>query len=747
MRTPQEIATAFAETDRLDDARRYWLVGIGGAGMSAIARLLRSKGLDVAGSDNADSPLLDHLRTLGIQVQIGHDGAGLRDGDAVIVSDAIPLQENSETAKALKVGLPLFRRSQALGWLLRGRKTIAVTGTHGKTTTTGMIARILLDEGLDPLVVVGAEVPEFGGAVVEGNGEWAVIEACEAYDGFHDLDPEIAVVTNLELDHADFHGTYERLADSVTRFLRKAPSADRVLIPEGDANAEAAAMDAHPAIEPTPMDRDLPDLALPGEHNRMNASLAVAAAQRIGVAADRARTSVAAFRGAERRLQVLYDGDVTVVDDYAHHPTEISASIRALRERYPGRRLVVVYQPHLYSRTAALLPEFADALSAADELILTDIYPAREDPIPGLSSGRIAELATTSVRYVPCRQALPYEVAHWLRSGDVVVGMGAGTIGEFAPALVQRIARSGPLYVALIYGGDSPEREVSLLSRRAVERALRSQGHRVVPLDVSAMLLSHGRLDALAGGDRPDVAFLAVHGGHGEDGSLQGLLELLHLPYTGSGVQACAMAMDKSLAKSILAASGLPVPQGILVTTDTSIEGAPCPAVVKPASQGSTVGLRFVQQRDELGAAIRYALQFDRQVLVEEWLQGIEISVPVLGDRALPAVEIVPASGRYDFESKYAVGATEEIVPARLDAATAARAADYALRAHQALGCRGATRTDMIVTAEGPVLLEVNTLPGLTETSLLPRSAAAAGISFEALVQWMIDDAWERRGT
>ncbi|MCW5937979.1 MAG: D-alanine--D-alanine ligase [Fimbriimonadaceae bacterium] len=760
MRTKQEIETAFAPRASLAGRKSFFLVGIGGAGMSGVARMLSRRGFRVRGTDSTDSEVVRALREDGVEIWIGHSGDFVERGDALVLTDAIPLEESPEVAAARGFGNPLFRRSQVLGWLLEGQRTIAVTGSHGKTTTTGMIGAGLRASGLDPTIVVGAEVPDFGGAIVEGQGGLAVVEACEAYDSLRDFDPYIVVLTNLELDHVDFHGDWQGLRRSMEAFLsRIVPGGTLVYCAEDPGSrevAEAVAAEHGVAtVAYTIEDSRLPELALPGRHNALNATGALVACERLGADPARAAQGIAAYRGAERRLQTIATKPLVVIDDYAHHPTEIVASLQAVRERWlpgapepGGPRLVVVYQPHLYSRTAPLIAEFAAALSQADFVVLTDIYPAREAPIPGVSSWRIAEQVTKPCQYVPQRHLLPREVAKVARPGDVVVGMGAGNIASFAPDFAKELERGSPERVAVLYGGDSAEREISLLSGREVAAALRRRGYTASLLDVSELLLSGQSLAKLAGPARPDVCFLAVHGSRAEDGAIQGLLELLHLPYTGSGIAASAVALDKDRTKTVLAAAGLPVPEGLAVCRDKHGE-PPLPKegagwVVKPNKQGSTVGLRFVEEASELAAAVAYALQFDEVALVEDWVRGVEVSVPVLGAETLPVVEIVPASGAYDFASKYTAGATDEICPARLTPEQTALCQDYALRAHHALGCAGCTRTDMIVTPERVVVLEVNTLPGMTQTSLVPRSAAVAGIDFDDLCVRIVQDALNR---
>ncbi len=751
MRKSTEILDAFSPQDALEGRDAFFLVGIGGAGMSALARMLAHRGHRVIGTDLSESPETAKLREEGFPVRIGHVAEGLTERHALIVSDAIDLEESPEVAEARQLGCPIVRRSQALGWLLKSRRVVAVTGTHGKTTTTGLISAGLRAAGLDPLIVVGAQVPTFGSPVVEGEGETAVVEACEAYESYRDLDPFIAVLTNLELDHVDFHGDFATLKASVARFVARLPEEGCLVYCQEDPGAKEIAEGFSGRKVPYGVDFPGP-IALPGRHNLLNASAARAVARELGADLARAEEGIREFTGAERRLQVLEDGPIAVVDDYAHHPSEIRASLSALRERYPNRRLVVAYQPHLYSRTQGLIPEFAEALSLADVVALTDIYPAREAPLPGVSSARIAERIEGEVLYVPSRHLLPREIARLARPGDVVVGMGAGTISEFAPGFIEelrRAERADKPRIFVAYGGDNAEREVSLHSGRAVFAALGRLGYPAELGDVTELLLGQGSLARFTGPNRPDLVFLAVHGPNAEDGGIQGMLELLHMPYTGSGVLASALAMDKRRAKEALARAGIRVPQGGYFESIEALAAHPepwrYPLVVKPNAQGSTVGLSFVDREEELLPALRRALRYDRGALVEERLEGMEISVPTLGERALPVIEIVPQSGRYDFAAKYLPGATEEIVPARLPEPLLREAERLAVASHRALGCEGASRTDMIVSGETISVLEVNTLPGLTGTSLLPNSAQAAGLSFDALVEWIVRDALKRR--
>jgi D-alanine-D-alanine ligase len=298
----------------------------------------------------------------------------------------------------------------------------------------------------------------------------------------------------------------------------------------------------------------------------------------------------------------------------------------------------------------------------------------------------------------------------------------------------------------VLYGGISAEREVSLVSGQKVIPALREAGFEVVPVEVTRDL---GALISALNGARPDVAFNALHGRFGEDGCVQGILDWLEIPYTHSGVRASALAMDKAAAKSIFAAAGLPITRHLLVTREEFTEAHPLPTpyVVKPVNEGSSVGVEIVRNGDNRRAEIARNWRYGAHAMAETYIPGRELTVGVMGDRALAVTDIIAAAGSfYDYESKYATGGSRHVLPARMHADAYESALDIALRAHQALGCRGATRADLRYDdTEGEpgqlVLLEVNTQPGLTPTSLLPEQAAHLGIPFPALCAWMVEQA------
>lgn len=450
---------------------RVHLVGIGGIGTSALASILRARNVEVSGSDLQVSAITDRLAAQGVQITIGHR-AELVDGAArVVISDAIK-EDNPERQRARAQGIRLQRRSELLGELAADYRLIAVSGTHGKTTMTAMIGLALVAGGLDPTVALGGDYGPLGGNARVGRGEWMVVEACEAYESFLDLHPEIAVVTNLEPEHLDHHGTFAHLRESFATFLGQVrPGGCAVLCADRPELRELATSVSHAvvwygteegaAVRGRGLSTDHSGgrcslwlsgveageltVGAPGLHNLMNALGAVAAATQTGVEVPACLRALGGFRGVERRFQVLGEAnEVTVLDDYAHHPTEIGATIAAARSAFPGRRLIAVFQPHLYSRTRDFAEGFASALSAADVVVLTDIYPAREAPLPGVAVGIITaplrKLRGQDVVLELPKEKMVTDIVAMVRPGDVILMMGAGDIGEVAHVVYRELA-------------------------------------------------------------------------------------------------------------------------------------------------------------------------------------------------------------------------------------------------------------------------------------------------------------------
>jgi len=451
-------------------------VGIGGSGMGGIAEVLLNLGYEVQGSDLKSNPVTERLARLGAKIFLGHAAEHLGNADVVVVSSAVD-RANPELAAALASRIPVVPRAEMLGELMRFRYSIAVAGTHGKTTTTSLVASILAEGGLDPTFVIGGRLKSADSNARLGAGRYLVAEADESDASFMHLQPMIAVVTNIDNDHLGTHqGDFARLKASFVDFLHNLPfyglavlctddeqvrgivaDVGRPIVTYGFAEgADMRAVEVRGAGLKTHFSAlrvGLPPLALtvnlPGRHNVLNSLAAAAVATELGVADAAIQRALSSFQGIERRLQQLGEirwsgGSALVVDDYAHHPTEVAATLESVRQAWPRRRLVLAFQPHRFTRTRDLLDDFARALSECDVLLVTEVYAAGEAPIAGADGRAICRAVRTrgliEPVFVERVDELDEALRGVLRDGDVVVTMGAGNIGAVAQDLKSRLA-------------------------------------------------------------------------------------------------------------------------------------------------------------------------------------------------------------------------------------------------------------------------------------------------------------------
>ncbi|MGE5168126.1 MAG: UDP-N-acetylmuramate--L-alanine ligase [Deltaproteobacteria bacterium] len=463
--TPRRLGM---HSDIMTDFRRVHFVGIGGAGMSGIAEVLHNLGYAVSGSDRGESAATRRLTALGIQIHKGHAAANVADADVLVVSSAIA-PDNPELAAAHARRVPVVPRAEMLGELMRFRRGIAVAGTHGKTTTTSLVASVLAEAGLDPTFVIGGQLIAAGANARLGSGEFLVAEADESDGSFLLLNPVVAIVTNIDADHLEnYGGDFERVKKAFADFLHRLPFYGVAVLCVDDANvAELArdtarrtltyAIDAAADVRASGVrqegarmhfDLHLPGAAplavvlnAPGLHNVRNALAAAAVGWQLGVAADAIARAFANFQGVGRRFQArgeiaIDDGKVLLVDDYGHHPRELAAVFAAARGGWPQRRLVVAFQPHRYTRTRDLLDDFAAVLAEADVLVLTEVYPAGELPIAGADGRALARAVRVRGKVDPVFAEHPRELKNvlpaLLRDGDLLLVMGAGDIGAAA---------------------------------------------------------------------------------------------------------------------------------------------------------------------------------------------------------------------------------------------------------------------------------------------------------------------------
>ena len=451
-----------------DDLGAVHFVGIGGSGMSGIARILLGMGHKVTGSDLRDTEAVATLRSLGAEIHIGHDAKNLGNPDTVVVTSAL-WPTNPEYLLAKERGIPVIHRSQALAYLTSKHRVIAVAGAHGKTTSTGMIITGLLGLGEDPSFVNGGVIASLNASSASGSGELFVIEADESDGSFLHYDTAIALITNVDADHLDHYGSEAAFEAEFGRFAQGArefvaisaddPGAVRVTKLLTDKRIISFGYNANSTVKLVNVDASGANvsftlnyanqdfkavLRVPGEHNAINAAGAFAVLVGLGYDPEKSLKHIAEFGGTERRFELHGENrGVKVYDDFAHHPTEVSAAIKAARAVVGKGKLITVFQPHLYSRTRIMAKEFAEALSASDEVVVLDIYAAREDPEPGVTGALVSDAFKNQeqVHYVPTWDDVPAVAASLAHEGDFIMTMGCGDIYRMVPALLDALKK------------------------------------------------------------------------------------------------------------------------------------------------------------------------------------------------------------------------------------------------------------------------------------------------------------------
>jgi len=451
---------------------RVHFAGIGGAGMSGIARIMLAQNVPVSGSDSASSPQLGQLAALGADVRVGQAAANLAGADTLVVSSAIR-EDNPELAEARRAGIRILHRAAALASVMLGRQGIAITGTHGKTTTTSMITTVLRSCGAEPSYVIGGILAETGLGAEQGSGRAFVVEADESDASFLMLSPAAAVVTSVEADHLDNYGSLAEIAAAFAAFARQIADGGLLVACADDPGARALAdasrgrplrvlsygesadadyrlsgvasrgMATRLTVTGAGRARlrgreDAFEIAVPGRHNALNAAAAFAIAVELGYPPGQVARGLAAYRGASRRMEPKGEADgVRVLDSYAHHPTELAADLTAARDVAAGGRVIAIFQPHLFSRTRIFAAEFGAALGLADEALVLDVYAAREDPEPGVTGKLVADAVPGGrARFLADLASVPAAIAAVAKPGDLVLTMGAGDVTALGPLIV-----------------------------------------------------------------------------------------------------------------------------------------------------------------------------------------------------------------------------------------------------------------------------------------------------------------------
>jgi len=455
--------------------KQIHMVGIGGIGMSGIAEILLLRGYNVTGSDSNLSETTKRLEELGAKIFQGHSASNIEGADVVVYTSAVKAEENEETKAALTAQIPVIKRSEMLAELMRMKYGIGIAGTHGKTTTTTLAGHVIQDGNYDPTIIVGGRVHSFDKTnAVVGKGDIIIVEADEFDRTFLRLSPSLAVITNIEAEHLDIYEDLDDVKEAFIEFANKVPFYGAVIVCLDDPNVRSILPDIErrtitygftPQAEVRAVnigqkgfrstftvlyqDEPIGEIALmaPGDHNIKNALAAVAIGLELGMEFEDIKKGLERFKGVFRRFQPKMDHDnILVIDDYAHHPTEVQATIKAARKGWEDRRIVAVFQPHLYSRTQEMHQEFGLSFFDAEVLVVTDVYPSREKPIEGVTGKLIADAAKTyghkDVHYVRDKRDLPSRLKSIVQDGDIVITMGAGDIYKFGEQFTELVKQN-----------------------------------------------------------------------------------------------------------------------------------------------------------------------------------------------------------------------------------------------------------------------------------------------------------------
>lgn len=470
------MKTTFQSQPVFGNTRHIHMVGIGGIGMSGMAEILIRKGFKVSGSDGAEGEATHRLRQMGAEIFIGHNPANIGDADVVVYTSAVKEDENVETKAALEKKIPVIKRAEMLAELMRMKYGIGIAGTHGKTTTTTMAGMVIRQGEFDPTIMVGGRVHSFDKTnAVVGGGDIIIVEADEYDRTFLKLSPSMVVITNIDLEHLDIYEDLDDIRNAFLEFANKVPFYGAVILCLDDENVRGIL----PGIKRrtltygyTPQARLRPAAVVtnqmysefdvvfdkqklgrvrimaPGEHNVRNALAAIALGLELNMSFEAIQKGLEQFSGVFRRFQIKYHRhDIIVVDDYAHHPTEVQATLNAARKGWPDKRIIAVFQPHLYSRTQQLCEEFGSSFFDADVLVVTDIYPSREKPIEGVTGQLISDTAKDlghqHVLFTGEKTTLPQTLKELVKPGDIVITMGAGDVYKFGEQFVDQLKKEG----------------------------------------------------------------------------------------------------------------------------------------------------------------------------------------------------------------------------------------------------------------------------------------------------------------
>lgn len=776
----------------------YHFVGIGGIGMSGLAKIALEKGHIVSGSDIAASQLLESLEQKGAKISIGHEKRNMP-VDATLVYSTDIAHHNPEMIQAKEQGSAIIHRSILLRDLMEGQKPLLVTGTHGKTTTSSLLAHVIDEAGLNPSFALGGIPPHFSTNGKAGSGLHFIAEADESDGSFLNYRAEGAIITNIDLDHMNHFVTEEKLLAAFHQFADGVADPSLLVYCGDDRRLRSMHLKGSSygfsegcdfrgtrfRQAGTKVFFDLHDgqtlyesieFSLPGLHSALNAMAVFSLGLKLGIAESDLRMGLKSFAGVKRRSEIKGEKQhILVIDDYGHHPTEIATTIQAIKRAYPIRKLHVLFQPHRYTRTVDCLESFGTAFEAADAVHVLDIYGAGESPIAHIHAKDVVESirrqSSVPVDYLP-KEGLLQNLHRAIKPFDVLLTMGAGDVTKIGVQFLD-LLQDFPvnrLKVGLIFGGKSVEHDISLRSAKNVAAcfdpaifALQhyyigkngkwscpDQAEKALNGDVPSEWDTSKALSMLI---QEEAVYPVLHGPNGEEGSIQGLFKILGIPYAGCSVMSSAIAMDKGMTKRLASEKGLKVAPYVSVTAaewnrnpDAVIQQIqsvlPFPLYVKPVHLGSTLGVHRVDTPEGLSTALCQSLSLDLEILVEEEIKGREIEFAVYGRDevvVMPPGEIMSKGAVYGYEEKYFSDTIKTTPKADLTDEQIQEGCRFAKIAYQAIGCDGYARVDCFMQADGTyVLNEINPIPGFTATSLYPQMALQNGFRADELIHTLL---------
>lgn len=793
----------------MNEMEKYHFIGIGGIGMSGLARILLKKNISVSGSDLASSYVTESLCSAGAQVSFGHSPQNVPQHATVVYSSDIK-KDNPEFLAALNLKCPMMHRSDLLVHLMKSYKTLAIAGTHGKTTTSALLTWVLKHAGKDPSFAVGGMITHLQSNAGYGEGDFFVAEADESDGTFLKYQPYAAIVTNIDTDHLNNYDGIDGLVEAFSQFMHKIEAQEynfwcgddpylTALNPKGvsygfNENCRLRISQFYQKswslfLTVEYKGRKYTDLQLPliGKHNALNGAAVFGLALDLGIPEGEIRKAFLSFGGVLRRCEKKGElHNILFLDDYAHHPTEIKTTLQGIRQAVNGRRILAVFQPHRYSRTKDCLGLYKEIFDDADEIIVTDIFGAGETPIPELSSKNvIKEIEENGLRrcHFFSRHELSKGLAEFACTHDVIITLGAGDVTKISHEIMELFKQKPPkkLKIGILFGGRSTEHEVTFLSASHICNCISAdlydvryfgvtkQGSWISGLDSMQRLKQQDlpstefEIDPLVFKEllACDVCIPVFHGPYGEDGTIQGFFETIHKAYVGADHTSAAICMDKALTKYLMQAKHIPTlpfveinqkawkknKESFLREIEQKLQ---FPVFVKPVHLGSTVGVQKVEEISQLHFAIQTAFQYDYKLIVEQGLTQVrEIEFAVLGNEepyVFPPGEVLTNGKLYDFEGKYSPNGVKTNPKADLSEDKIHEGMKLAHAAYQAVGCTGMSRVDFFLDShENFWLNEINPIPGFTPNSLYPKICEVNGLSGKELLDRLIIYALERK--